>query len=107
MSGLLSLAGGEIGAIFQSAYNQIKIEFDDLNHYTAITYPLIDFFTQNSEHLGEDIKDSYVFLTRVVWTSEEQEEELEQISRAAFGPLGIWVGSLKKQVVKQVVPHHA
>lgn len=97
LSGLLSLAGGEIGAVFQSAYKQIKLEFDDLNHYTAITYPLIDLFIQNSEDLGKDIKDSYLFLTTVVWTSQDQEEELEQIARAAFGPLGIWVGSLKDQ----------
>lgn len=99
MGGLLSLAGGEIATVFQSAYKQIKLEFDDLNHYTAITYPLVDLFTRNSEHLGENIKDSYVFLTRVVWTSEEQKEELEQISRAAFGPLGVWAGSFKKKVV--------
>lgn len=99
VSGLLSLAGGELAAVFQSAYKEIKLEFDDLNHYTAITYPLIDLFTQNSQHLGQDIKDSYVFLTRVVWTSEEQKEQLEQISRAAFGPLGVWVGSFKKKVV--------
>ena len=106
LSGLLSLAGGEVAAVFQSAYQQIKLEFDDLNHYTAITYPLVDLFIQNSEPLWNDIKDSYGFLTSVVWTSEDQEEELEQISRAALGPLGVWAGSFKQQVVKQVIPPH-
>ena len=45
-SGVLGATESAVASIFQNAYKQILIEFDDLNHYVAISYPLVDFFTK-------------------------------------------------------------
>lgn len=87
------MTGEAIVTAFQNAYKQIQLEFDDLNHYVAISYPLIDFFTTMSPQIGEEINDGYIFLTKIVWTSDEQRDEIERVARAAFGPLGALIGS--------------
>jgi hypothetical protein len=94
LSSLVGLAGESIITAFQNAYKQILIEFDDLNHYVAISYPLIDFFMLHFPHIdNEEMKDGYIFLTKIVWTSDERREEVERVARAAFGPLGAFIGS--------------
>jgi len=89
---MFGLAGEAIVTAFQNAYKQILIGFDDLNHYVAISYPLIDFFIMHSPQIDEEIKDSYIFLTKIAWTKDEQREEIERVARAAFGPLGALIG---------------
>ena len=93
LNSLFGLAGEAIVTAFQNAYKQILLEFDNLNHYVAISYPLIDLFIMNSPQIEEEIKDSYIFLTKIVWTGTEQKEEIERVARAAFGPLGALIGS--------------
>jgi len=93
LGSLVGLAGEAIVTGFQNAYKQILVEFDDLNHNVAVSYPLIDVFMLLSSKINMEIKDSYVFLTEVVWTREEQKEEVERVARAAFGPLGALIGS--------------
>ena len=93
LSSIWGMTGEAIVTAFQNAYKQILLEFDDLNHYVAISFPLIDFFIMISPQVGEEIKDSYIFLTKIVWTSDEQREEIERVARAAFGPLGALIGS--------------
>ena len=39
------------------------------------------------------IKDAYDFLVHIVWTSEERADEIGRIARAAFGPIGAFVGA--------------
>lgn len=39
------------------------------------------------------IKDAYDFLVHIVWTNEERAEEIGRIARAAFGPIGAFVGA--------------
>jgi hypothetical protein len=92
LSSMFGLAGEAIVTAFQNAYKQILIGFDDLNHYVAISYPLIDFFIIHSPQIDEEIKDSYIFLTKIAWTKDEQREEIERVARAAFGPLGALIG---------------
>lgn len=110
LGGLFGLTGGAVFTAFHDAYQQIRIEFDDLNHHVAISYPLIDFFIANASELDEEIKDSYTFLTKIIWTSDEQREEIEQVARAALGPLGAILrpqfntSSAKKDGSK--APHH-
>ena len=97
LSSLVGLAGESIITAFQNAYKQILIEFDDLNHNVAISYPLIDFFMLHFPHIdNEELKDGYIFLTKIVWTSDERREEVERVARAAFGPLGALIGSRSK-----------
>jgi len=92
LSSMFGLAGEAIVTAFQNAYKQILIGFDDLNHYVAISYPLIDFFIMHSPQIDEEIKDSYIFLTKIAWTKDEQREEIERVARVAFGPLGALIG---------------
>src|SRR5204862_4386720 len=68
-----------------------------LNHNVAISYPLLEFFITNSPDISDDVKDGYYFLTNVVWTSKEREEELDRVARAAFGPLGALIGPLTQR----------
>lgn len=93
LGGLLTLAGGEVASIFQNAYKQIRLEFDDLNHNVAISYPLIDFFVLHSPKPDQEIKDGYVFLTKVVLPNNELKDDIDNVSRAAFGPLGTLLSS--------------
>ena len=98
LSGILGATEATAISIFQNAYNQIQLEFDDLNHYVAISYPLVDFFLtmapqmqqgQANPPVNQVIKDADIFLTEIVWTSEEQQEEVKRIARSAFGPLAL------------------
>ncbi len=88
---------------FQDAYQQILIEFDYLNHSVAISYPLIGTFVRNSPDFSQEIKDGYFFLTKVAWTSEDQKEELDRVTRAAFGPLGALVSQTTKSIAAKPV----
>jgi hypothetical protein len=102
LSGILGETEATAISIFQSAYKQILLEFDDLNHYVAISYPLADFFlnvqpdTQGPQ-IGQTMKDLDIFLTKIVWTSEEQQEEVKRIARSAFGPLALLLTPSAKQ----------
>lgn len=89
--------GTAIEAALQQGYNRILIEFDDLNHNLAITYPLIEFFIwKEIKFGGNPIKDGYDFLVNVFWTASDQEEELQRVVRVAFGPIGAFVGAQLK-----------
>lgn len=94
-------AGTAIEGALQQGYDRILIEFDYLNHNVAITYPLIEFFIWEEIEFGEDpIKDGYDFLVNVFWTAPEREEELQRVVRAAFGPIGAFVGAQLEQPPK-------
>jgi len=107
-SSVLGLAGSDFVKPFQTAYEQILRDFNDLDHNVAVTFPLIEFFTHYSLEHAEEItsnsvasnvkegtttliEDSYDFLKQVVWTKEEEEEEIRRVALAAFGPLGALV----------------
>jgi hypothetical protein len=85
---ILGVAGTSIEESLQRGYERILIEFDDLNHYVAITFPLIEFFVwEQLEMGGEPVKDGYDFLVNVFWTGSDLEDELKRVARAAFGPI--------------------
>src|SRR5207245_3313376 len=42
---------------------------------------------------GDLIKDAYDFLTQIAWTNQERADEIGRIARAAFGPIGAFVGA--------------
>ncbi len=106
LSGILGETEATAISIFQSAYKQILLEFDDLNHYVSISYPLADFFLTNFQpaqpnvqgpQVSQVIKNADIFLTQIVWTSEEQQEEVKRIARSAFGPLALLLTPSAKQ----------
>jgi hypothetical protein len=39
------------------------------------------------------IRSSYDFLTQIIWTAEERDTEIKHVARAAFGPIGGFVGA--------------
>jgi hypothetical protein len=39
------------------------------------------------------IKDAYDFLTKIVWTNQDRADEIGRIARAAFGPIGAFIGA--------------
>jgi amino acid transporter len=91
-------AGTAVEQALENGYKQILIEFDYLNHNVGITFPLIEFFVwEEIKFGGNRIEDGYDFLVNVFWTAEDREEEIQQVARAAFGPLGAFVGGSLKQ----------
>lgn len=99
ISAIPGLAGAALIEAFQSGYKQILIEFDYLNHNVSITYPLVEFFISQSlasETRPEPvilIKDAYDFLAQIAWTNQDRADEISRIARAAFGPIGAFVGA--------------
>jgi hypothetical protein len=104
LGSLFGQAGEAMVTVFQDAYKQILIEFDDLNHNVAISYPLLEFFITNSKDLRVDVKDGYSFLTNVVWNDVERKEELDRVVRAAFGPLGALIGQFAQEPAQKKLP---
>ena len=96
-------AGTAIEGALQQGYDRILVEFDYLNHNVAITYPLIEFFLLEEIPIGGNpIKDGYDFLVNVFWTGSDREEELQRVVRAAFGPIGAFVGLQLKLSSNQI-----
>ena len=90
-------AGTSIEKALQDGYAQILIEFDYLNHNVGVTFPLIEFFVWEEMKFGDKpIEDGYDFLVNVFWTAEDRQEEIQRVARAAFGPIGAFVGSSLK-----------
>lgn len=96
-------AGTAVAQSFEQGYERVLLEFDYLNHNTAVTYPLIDFLALSGltiPVMGVDgnpvetaIKDGYHFLVYVFWTDEDRRNEVREVARAAFGPIGAFVGA--------------
>jgi lambda repressor-like predicted transcriptional regulator len=104
---ILGVAGTAIEESLQRGYERILIEFDDLNHYVAITFPLIEFFIwEQLEMGGKPVKDGYDFLVSVFWTGSDFEDELKRVARAAFGPISSFIDAQIKVAapVKVVAP---
>jgi hypothetical protein len=95
-------AGTAMEKSLQDGYQQILVEFGYLNHSIGVTFPLIEFFvwegvkykTGGSPEVA--IEDGYDFLVNVFWTAEDREEEIQRVTRAAFGPIGTFVGASLK-----------
>jgi hypothetical protein len=91
--GLLSRiegAAGQAGSMIMKAltqgYEQARIELDGLGRSVAVAYPLVEFFG-TSFQLGADAS----FLTEIIWSKMERNEEIARVTRAAFGPLAVFI----------------
>ncbi len=103
-------SGTEIGDLFSACSRAIQKQYETLNRNASVSYPLIEVFVMNSQPKSpkkkENMKplpydfgvnDSYSFLTSVIWTNADREEEIQSIVRATFGPLGELIGSSGSQ----------
>jgi hypothetical protein len=96
-------AGTAVAQSFEQGYERVLLEFDYLNHNIAVTYPLIEFFAladftvlvenPSGEAVETAIKDGYSFLAYVCWTDDDRKNEIKEVARAAFGPIGAFVGA--------------
>ncbi|MHB8596527.1 MAG: hypothetical protein ACYDER_06925 [Ktedonobacteraceae bacterium] len=96
-------AGTAVAQSFEQGYERILLEFDYLNHNIAVTYPLIEYFAladftvlveqPNGGTAETAIKDGYTFLAYVCWTDDDRKNEIKEVARAAFGPIGAFVGA--------------
>lgn len=95
--------GTAVAQSFEQGFDRVQLEFDYLNHNIGVTYPLIEFFAladftvlvenPNGEMIETAIKNGYDFLAYVCWTDDDRKNEIKQVARAAFGPIGAFVGA--------------
>ncbi len=77
--------------VLESATEQIQMDLAALNHQIGISYPLVDSVI---EFTGlPAINTDFDFMSKVIWSTEEREEEVEGVVRAALGPLGMLIGA--------------
>lgn len=89
-------AGASIEQAIEHGYDQVLVEFGYLNHTIGITYPLVEFFVWEEIAFGpktNPIQDGYDCLLQVFWTNEDRQAEIQRVVRAAFGPLGAFIGA--------------
>ena len=112
--GFFVASGTEISDLFSACSREIQKQYDKLNRNASVSYPLIEVFVMNSQpktakkkenmtplRYDFGVNDSYSFLTSVIWTNEDREEEIQSIVRATFGPLGELIGSTSSQFRNQ------
>lgn len=92
-SGLSGLAGGALGQagdFLLSAYDKglqrIQIELQALNYSVAVAHPLVEYFIR---HKDIEVHEDFDFLTKVIWSSANREQQLKRVVTAAFGPISI------------------
>jgi len=104
-------SGTDIGDLFSACRREIQKQYATLNRNASVSYPLIEVFVTNSQPQSTEKKEekkenskpsrydfgmnnSYSFLTSVIWTNQDREEEIQRIVQATFGPLGEMIGSI-------------
>jgi hypothetical protein len=85
-------AGKTLLEALERGYEQARIELDGLNRSVAVAYPLVEFFV-----LTFVLKSEAAFLTQIIWSGTEREEELKRVVRAAFGPLAVFITPTSKE----------
>jgi hypothetical protein len=88
IEGAAEQAGKSLMDAFERGYKQARIELDELNRSVAVAYPLVEFFV-----LSFKLKSDAQFLTDIIWSDTDREEELKRIVRAAFGSLAVFIPS--------------
>jgi hypothetical protein len=107
---LLGLTGIALVDGFEKGFKQVKIEFAYLNYNLSVSYPLVEFFILNEVEIATtrpsrtnekrnlqtgrvQIQNGYEFLANVVWTKQDRDEEIKDVARAAFGPVGAFISA--------------
>ncbi|HLL70009.1 MAG TPA: hypothetical protein VK363_01175 [Pyrinomonadaceae bacterium] len=92
-NGFLSSVQGaaqQTGTIILNAlergYKQARIELDSLSRSVAVSYPLVEFFGINMTLEGD-----VSVLTDILWGEAQRDAEIERVTRAAFGPLSVFI----------------
>lgn len=80
----------------QTKIDEIKQPATATTNSTATTNT-----TNTGQSAGEQVKSAaefsmtsaYDFLTKIIWSEEERKDEIQRVTRAAFGPIGGFVGA--------------
>jgi hypothetical protein len=86
LEGAAEQTGTMIMRALKQGYEQARIELDGLNRSVAVAYPLVEFFGLTFK-LESDVS----FLTEIIWSPMERDEEITRVTRAAFGPLAVFI----------------
>jgi hypothetical protein len=86
IEGAAEQTGAMILQALTNGYEQARIELDGLGRSVAVAYPLLEFFGSAFE-----LKEDVTFLTSIIWSKVERDEEITRVTRAAFGPLAVFI----------------
>lgn len=89
LSDLTGEASAALVKAFQNAYQQVQVEFAELNQSVAVSYPLIEYFVMSCDEIRTDFE----FLEKVIWSESDRAEELKRVAEAAFGPFRLLLAS--------------
>jgi Na+/proline symporter len=98
--GIVGATGLTISDAFQRGYQQLLVEFGNLNYNIAISSALVAFFVVDANVLFKRpsslqvvVNNAYSFLTEIIWTDQDRAQEIDRVAVAAFGPLGVLVAN--------------
>lgn len=100
LAALVGIVSKELIEVFDNAYARVTIEFAHLNYAVSVADPLIQFFFESElatihrldgTTVDATIRGGYDFLTKVIWTGKDLEDEIERVVSAAFGPIGAFI----------------
>ena len=109
LSHVLQATGSTIVKTYEKCQEVVNDELQGLDQRVSVAAPLVEFFVLNSSKESSNgvtkkntnrqihkydfsIHDSYDFLTNVIWTHGDREEELQRLVYAAAGPIGTFIG---------------
>lgn len=96
VQGAAQQTGTIILKALERGYEQARIELDSLSRSVAVSYPLVEFFGINMTLEGD-----VSVLTDILWGEAQRDAEIERVTRAAFGPLSVFIlssGHSAKQI---------
>ncbi|HEX8458911.1 MAG TPA: hypothetical protein VF656_16575 [Pyrinomonadaceae bacterium] len=86
VQGAAQQTGTIILKALERGYEQARIELDSLSRSVAVSYPLVEFFGVNLTLEGD-----VSVLTEILWGEAQRDAEIERVTRAAFGPLSVFI----------------
>lgn len=101
ISGLVSDARTALIQAFENGYKQIRIELDILNQSIGVASPLVEFFVMSGA--VQNVNSDYTFLTEIIWSGTDRQEEFKDVARAAFGPISALLGVVKSDLTGQSI----
>jgi hypothetical protein len=86
IQGAAQQTGTIILQALERGYEPARIELDSLSRSVAVAYPLVEFFGINFT-----VESDVSVLTNILWSKGERDAEIERVTRAAFGPLSVFI----------------
>lgn len=77
--------------MLQAGWQQVRVELAGLNYAVGVAYPLVNCFVEVGDAPLATITSDFMFMEQVIWTTDERKAEVEDVVRAAFGPIGMLI----------------